>query len=61
VILLWAIMIGNLVFWIWFWAFRGRDAAGPPQQLLHVQFSEAFPARIQRQVVLGQNHRPRAH
>jgi hypothetical protein len=33
VILLWAIMIGNLVFWIWFWAFRGREATGSPQQL----------------------------
>lgn len=32
VILLWVIMIGNLVFWIWFWAFRGRSAAVPPQQ-----------------------------
>lgn len=33
VVLLWAVLIGNLVFWIWFWAFRGRDGAGPPQQL----------------------------
>jgi hypothetical protein len=32
VILLWVIMIGNLAFWIWFWGFRGRSAAEPPQQ-----------------------------
>jgi hypothetical protein len=32
VVLLWALMIGNLLFWIWLWGFRGRPEAAPAQE-----------------------------